>query len=261
MTENDVEGAIADQLRVSLMAAGRIGEQIARIRENQLRHQEAATAHEQRDLQNRFNAERLAARAQLEVVKRGEWWDNARPEEIGEAWQLAAAWRDQDVEIRNSSEIIERELGARWGIDPRNTGASNDQVRAALQRVVAAYDAAADERDQAKRLEREAAEILLEADGIAGSRDQVRPEDLEADLAAEDSLRDRASATSADAKGHHAEADRYEHIAHTEAREAKIVADRGQAVPASQSNRAAGKQARTRRATAPAPKQDRGISR
>lgn len=48
-------------------------------------------------------------------------------------------------------------------------------------------------------------------------------EDLEADVAVGDSLRDRAAATSNEAKGHHAEADRYEHIAVDEAREAKIV--------------------------------------
>jgi colicin import membrane protein len=261
MPENDVEGAVADQLRVALMAAGRIGEQVARLRENQLRHQEASAAHEQRELQNRFNAERLAARAQLEVVKRGEWWDNARPEDIGEAWQLAAAWREQDVEIRHAAEIIHRELGTRWGIDPNNTGATNDQVRAALQNVVAAYDAAAIERDEARRLERDAAALLLEADAREQNRDQVRPEDLEADVAAEDSLRDRAAATTADARSHHGAADKYERIADTEAREAKIVADRGQALPASQATAASGKQSRPRRRAAAAPAQERGLSR
>lgn len=245
MAEHDgVDEALSNSLRTALMAAGRIGEQLARVRENQLRHSEARSAQEQRELQNRLDTERLAARAELAVVSRNEWWDSANAEDVTGAWQTANAWRTIDPEIERHATRIESEVATRWGLDARETGARPDQVREYLQRILDARRLAEDELTQAKKAEAEAAELLLTADAMRDSRDAGHVDDVAADEEKEDRLRDQAGDLTETAASHREAADSYLGIADSEIREAKVTADKGQALPAARATAGAGRRPR-----------------
>lgn len=245
MAEHDgVDEALSNSLRTALMAAGQIGAQLARVRENQLRHAEASSAQAARELQSRLDVERLAARAELAVVNRNEWWDAASADDITGAWQTANAWRMLDPDVERAASRIESEVAARWGLDARETGARPDQVREQLQRILEAHAAAKDERAQAKRAEAEAIELLLLADGMRDSRDPEILDDVAADEEKEDGLRRQARELNDSAAAHHDSADEYLAIADSEIRDAKMSADKGQAWPASRATSNAGKKAR-----------------
>lgn len=230
----DVEGTLAEDLRILAMAAGRVGETMARLRENQIRRQEAATAAEQRDLAHRFNAERMAALAQLQSVNDPKWWDQATARDIADNWQVASAWRDQDADARVAHQTIHREVGSRYGLDLSAANASDAEVRAAFQRSLEELERASAERAQYTQLEREALELLLEADAMRDSRDQVPGHEVERDIAREDTLRDQAASLQRDADAHRGLEQQHKGTAYNEAERAKITADKGFAVTAAE---------------------------
>lgn len=262
MAEHDgIDEALGNSMRTSLMAAGRIAEQLARVAENKMRHKEAHSAQESRELQSRFDTERLAARAQLAVVDHKEWWDTADAAGITEAWQTANAWRSLDPEIERSATRIQSEIGDRWGIDPQDTGARPDQVREYLQRILEASRIAGDELTQAKKLEAEAAELILEADAMKYTRESGHVEDIAADEEKEGRLRDQIGDLNSLATDHRKTADAMLGLADGELQEAKVTADKGQALPAEHATAGAGKRSRRapRRGTEQA--QEHAVSR
>ncbi|MDF1480336.1 hypothetical protein PYV02_14720 [Leifsonia sp. H3M29-4] len=262
MAEQDgVDEEISNALRTGLMAASRIGDQVARLRENQLRHAEARSAQEARELQNRLDSERLAARAELAVVDRPEWWSGADAADITAAWQTATSWRAIDPEMERKAQHIEREVQSRWDLDMANTGARPDQVREHLQRILALHGAAEHEISQQKRLEREAVELLLEADALQSSRDAGYVDDIPADEAREDQLRDRADALQGDAVAHELAAARLLADADEEVRQAKTTSDKGQAYPPRAATVDAGRKARRPRRVGTDVAQERSVSR
>lgn len=98
MSESDgIEETVEGGLRAGLMAAARIGEQLARMREQQQRSIQQAEEVQTRELQERFNAAQAAARAQLDPVSQDEWWDKATPDMIERAHETAEAWKDYDA--------------------------------------------------------------------------------------------------------------------------------------------------------------------
>lgn len=149
MNEADgMEDAVDAALRTGLMVAGRIGEQLARLREEDQRTIAAAEEHRARELQERFDARRAAARAQLAPTARDDWWDKTTPEMIERAHQTATAWKTYDPEAAQASEHIRDEVQARYGIDVNNTGADEASIAAALAR--AQETRAQAEKEQAK---------------------------------------------------------------------------------------------------------------
>jgi hypothetical protein len=136
MSEADgMEDAVDGAMRTGLMVAARIGEQLARRREQEQRT--IATAEEQRarELQERFDAQRAAARAQLAQVSREDWWDKATPEMIERVHETATAWKAYDPEAAQAAGKISEQVQSRYGIDVNNTGADEASVSEALARA------------------------------------------------------------------------------------------------------------------------------
>jgi hypothetical protein len=124
MNEADgMDDAVDGAMRTGPMVASRIGEQLARMREEEQRTIAAAEEHRARQLQERFDAQRAAARAQLAPVARDDWWDKANPEMIERAHQTATAWKAYDPEAAQASVHIRGQVKSRYGIDVPNTGA------------------------------------------------------------------------------------------------------------------------------------------
>ena len=102
-----------------------------------------------RQLQERFDAQRAAARAQLAPVTRDDWWDKATPDMIERAHQTATAWKTFDPDAAQAAEKISEQVQARYGIDVNNTGADEASVSEALARAQHARLEADNERTKA----------------------------------------------------------------------------------------------------------------
>ncbi|WP_271986642.1 hypothetical protein [Pseudoclavibacter terrae] len=165
-----IEEAFEGQMRMVAMTAARAGEMFARGREDAKRRLEQEFRRQESELASRFEAEMRVARAQYADVQRPEWWDRATPDQIGERFQTARAWRNEDPEAAVAESKIRHEVGRRYGIEipEQNILVSGVQVGAAVQGSLDQEQAAA-ERTRAERERTEA--MLLDADASRDDRD------------------------------------------------------------------------------------------
>jgi len=172
--------AFDDSLRTALTVASQIGERLARVREQTARDREAARAQQARELTNRFEAERAAARAQLAPVLDPNWWDTAGPQDIGDMHQTATEWRDHDTAARQAADRIRTEVRERYGVDIDRPAAE----AATVAEQIAQTQIAQTQHDQAEDRER-----ARGADDAATARRLLEQADR-ADRAAQDPRED-----------------------------------------------------------------------
>ncbi|MGY2747408.1 hypothetical protein [Arthrobacter sp. UYCu723] len=141
------------------------------MREQDQRTIAAAEEHQARQLQERFDAQRAAARAQLAPVAREDWWDKATPEMIERVHETATAWKAYDPEAAQAAEKISEQVQARYGIDVNNTGADEASVSEALARAQQARLEAESERTKASAARTD--EVVAGA-AVAGANRQDR---------------------------------------------------------------------------------------
>jgi hypothetical protein len=165
MSESDgIEEAIEGMTRVGLTVAGRLGEQLARTREQELRRAQAAEEQQARELQARYDAERAAARAQLAPVMDNRWWDTASGRDIERVHETATAWKDHDPAARDAAEAIRDQVQRRYGLDVDNLGADEASVAAAMAKAERDRDQGQSERNAGRDENAQAAQLLAEAD-------------------------------------------------------------------------------------------------
>jgi len=178
-----IEEALTGSVRVAVTVGARLGEMLARTREEQLRRAEAAEEKHARELTARIQAEQAAARANLAPVFRTEWWSHAGPEDIQDAFTTARAWTGHDPEADRAADRIRDEVGRRYGVDVDRAAADpeRERVRATVEQVQAQLLVAeADRADQAAEAARGAAQSGPDpAEGIevtlaATEREQTR---------------------------------------------------------------------------------------
>lgn len=170
MSEADgMEDAVDGAMRTGLMVAGRIGEQLAKMREQEQRTITAAEEQRARELHERFDAQRAAARAQLAPVGRQDWWDKATPEMIERVHETATAWKAYDPEAAQAAGKISDQVQSRYGIDVNNTGADEASVSEALARAQQARSEAESERTKASAARTDG---VVAADAVAGANRQ-----------------------------------------------------------------------------------------
>jgi hypothetical protein len=197
MSEADgMDDAVDGAMRTGLMVASRIGEQLARMREEEQRTIAAAEEHRARQLQERFDAQRAAARAQLAPVARDDWWDKATPEMIERVHETATAWKAYDPEAAQASERIREQVQSRYGIDVNNTGADERSVSEALARAQQARSEAENERTKASA---ERTDEAVAGAAVAGANRQDRA--AQAEPAYDSQERRRQLAGSLEGKG------------------------------------------------------------
>ncbi|MEL7978376.1 hypothetical protein AAG589_21095 [Isoptericola sp. F-RaC21] len=126
--------AFEGQLRVLVTAAGQVGQQIARRREEELRRAQAADERTAREMQSRFEAERRAAIAELGNVHRAQWWDGATPAQMAHAYELATSWAQYEPEAVRAQQRIVDELKTRHGLSPDELRAQVQHERGAAER-------------------------------------------------------------------------------------------------------------------------------
>jgi hypothetical protein len=138
MSESDgIDDVLDNGLRQSLMIAARLGETLARRRQESLReqdHQDTKAAHE---AHARFTAERAQMRAALAPVHDEKWWEQAQPADITTAHVLTVAWKDHDPAALAAAEQIRQEVYTRYGIDTRDVGADAAYLQSGIETVAA----------------------------------------------------------------------------------------------------------------------------
>jgi colicin import membrane protein len=205
-------------MRTGLMVASRIGEQLARMREEEQRTITAAEEHRARQLQKRFDAQRAAAGAQLAPAARDDWWDKATPEMIERVHETAAVWKAYDPEASQAAETIGDQVQTRYGIDVDNTGADEASVSEALARAQQTRSEADSERTQATAARTD--EVVVGAAVAGANRQDAVVQKARAEPAYDSPERRQQLAESLEGKG-----DR-------EAVNSRLLADKHQGAPA-----------------------------
>jgi hypothetical protein len=219
MSEADgMDEAVDGAMRNGLMVAARIGEQLARMREEEQRNIAAAEEQRARQLHERFDAQRAAARAQLAPTAKDDWWDKATHVMIEQAHQTAAAWKAYDPEALQASEHIRNQVQARYAIDVNNTGPDEASVSAALTRAQEARVEAENERTKASGARTD--EVVAGAAVAGANRQDTTAQKAQEEPSYDSSERRQQLAESLEGKG-----DR-------EAVNSRLLADKHQGTPA-----------------------------
>lgn len=158
-----ISEAFEGQLRVAVTAAGRVGEIIARQREEAARQAQAESQQQARELASRLAAERQSARVELSGVYRNDWWERATPEQIGTTLATARAWGSQDPEAGRAEGRMLDELRTRYGVDVDQAGSDPQAVQAAVDAELLRRQSET-ERQRGTQEEAEAALLMREAD-------------------------------------------------------------------------------------------------
>lgn len=230
MSESDgIDEALEGMSRVALTVAGRLGEQLARAREQELRRAQAAEEQQARELQARFDAARAAARAQLAPVMDNRWWDTANGRDIERAHEAATGWKDHDPAARDAAEVIRDQVKRRYGLDVDNLGANEATVAEALAKAERDREQADQERRSGRDENAQAGQLLAEADREDGDRERdvieenQRPEALREDAGIKYDSAERRADLAASLEG----------VADREAVQARLSADQDQGTPPS----------------------------
>lgn len=228
MSESDgIEEAIEGMSRVGLTVAGRLGEQVARVREQALRRAQAVEEQQARELQARFDAERAAARAQLAPVMDNRWWDTASGRDIERVHEAATAWKDHDPAARSAAEVIRDQVQRRYGMDVDNVGADDASVVAALAKAERDREQAEQERGAGRDETAQAAQLLAEA----AREDRDRKQDVTEANQRPEALGEEAGTKYDSAERRQELAASLEGIADREAVQARLSADQDQGTP------------------------------
>ncbi|MFF7684501.1 hypothetical protein ACFZA2_17255 [Microbacterium sp. NPDC007973] len=158
-----ISEAFEGQLRVAVTAAGRVGEIIARQREEAARRAQAESIQQARELASRMQAERQSTRVELSGVYRNDWWDRATPEQIGTTLATARAWRNEEPEAARAEAHMRDELRTRYGVDVDAAGGDPQAVQAAVDAELLRRQSET-ERQRGTSEEAEAALLMREAD-------------------------------------------------------------------------------------------------
>ncbi|WP_295792120.1 hypothetical protein [uncultured Microbacterium sp.] len=158
---NDVEAELDGVMRTLIAAAARMGENIARMREEAARRAEAQSAQRAREIQVQFEQERAMARAQLQPTREPAWWDRARPEDVAHAYETSAAWKDTEPALAQAHAHMGDELRERYGIDVNDVRADPQRVAEVLRQRTAGMNVP--ERNDSTEQERRDADRLLNA--------------------------------------------------------------------------------------------------
>jgi len=125
-TGDGVEDGLTTSVTVALSAAARAGEQLARLQEQHHRAVQAQTEQAGQQLAQRLEAEQQAAAAYFAAVSHPEYLEHASQQELANAYQQAAVWRDTDPGAAQAEQILADRYRQRFGAEP--TPRSSDQA-------------------------------------------------------------------------------------------------------------------------------------
>jgi hypothetical protein len=138
MSEPDgIDDVVDGSLRQSLMAASRLAETIARMRQESLRQREQQDTQSAHEAQVREAAQHAAVQGALATVQKDQWWEQAQPKDIAQVHSLAEGWKDHDPTALAAAERIRYEVQNRYGIDSREVGADAAYLESGIEAISA----------------------------------------------------------------------------------------------------------------------------
>jgi len=192
MAEGDEIGEELDRvLRVTLTAAGQVGE--AAARRNADRQREAASASQEQAaaMQREMAAQRDGARVVSRQAADSRFWDSASARDVGQVWEAARSWSEQDPQAAAAADLVRSGVVRKWGIDVdalTATGAGRSPRDQASDLVNAIADQAAARHERLDSALDRAGVPAVAADGAAatpgerGAAGDATRELLEAEL-------------------------------------------------------------------------------
>lgn len=181
LTEN-----VDQRTRVAVQVAMQAAEQIARARQNAAHRVEAADQQEATQLRARMDAERTTAGLEFSQTRDARWWEQASPQQIGDTYQSAVAWRDEHPQARDAERHMRETLHQRYGIDVNDLQADPAAVAAELEHR---QQQAATEREGAGAQRGEAESLMAQSELAEG---RSRAADQEAETGTDPAARDDA---------------------------------------------------------------------
>jgi hypothetical protein len=160
---NEVEGELDGVMRTLVAAAGRMGESVARMREDRARQAEAQSVQRARETAAQYEQERAMARAQVQPTREPSWWDRASAEAVAQAYETTSAWKDHDPDLAQAHARMGDELRERYGIDVNDIGADPQRVAEVLNTRTVGIEAASTE-PSTEQERRDADQLLNAAD-------------------------------------------------------------------------------------------------
>jgi hypothetical protein len=138
MSEPDgIDEVVDGSLRQSLIAASRLAETLARMRQESLRQREQQNTQNAHEAHVREAAQRAAVQGALAPVQKDQWWDQAQPNDIAHVHALAEGWKDHDPTALAAAERIRYEVQHRYGIDTRDVGADAAYLESGIEAISA----------------------------------------------------------------------------------------------------------------------------
>lgn len=128
-----VEETFDAALRVGLTVAGQLAERLARQVEQSARQAQAMSEAQAAEMASRLQAERTVAAAVGTQVSQADWWENASPRDVSDAWERAWVWAQMDDGAREAAKTIRGQSVERFGVDPTDPRAEDLAVREALR--------------------------------------------------------------------------------------------------------------------------------
>lgn len=241
-----IDEALEGDVRLAVTAGARIGAEIARARQEQLREQRRMDERAAGRLAERYETEKRIALTELAQVHRPDWWDRADAERIGQAYATARAWAPEAPDAARAEQTMRDQLQARYGIDPtrvdpRTVGAEVDawQRRLEQQHTQQAHQ----ERVRGAAEQAEAAALQAAADDRRDRADDRTWEGRgDRDIDAAEVLYDSADRRAADARAMEAQG------VEPAVAESRMRADTGRAAPATLATAGAGRGRRAAKA-------------
>lgn len=141
--QQEITEAVGQHVRVVATTVARLSETAFRAAEVAAERRRALEENRAADVTARFEAERAAARAGYRAVENPRWWENTRPEQVAEVYQVAAVWSEVDEEARRVEQLVADEIRRRYDVDARAVDlATVPNELAVVERARAQRDAA-----------------------------------------------------------------------------------------------------------------------
>ena len=230
MESDGIEEGMEGTSRVAATTAARMAAELVREFERRVRDRRDEALRQAAQDRSREQALWEQTRAQLTPVMEDRWWDQASPESIAQAYQQARAF-DGRADARPFAERIETQVRERYGVDV-------DELRQQAQQDADEQNAEAD-KDRA-----EATRLIADADRAETEQESGQEEQQDAHVLYDSA--ERRDALASDLRGRGVDDD---------AVEARVTADAGQAVPASEAARGPGRTPKARKGRAKGPGQ------
>lgn len=148
-------------------------------------------------------SEKETMQATLASTKDAQWWDNASPDQVSNAYQAAEVWKDRDVIASEASTRIRDEVKARYGVDTDDIQGDTTYLRDVLwvKRLGGPSAEQIKKNTEAMTLVAAAqqAERLQQAEGLRSEQERLQvPQEYMADPKLLDALRAAREATEAE---------------------------------------------------------------